>query len=146
MNTHPWCSDIERDAAVRAAEDAAAKERTPLPDHRELPERVARLEAAVFASQRPIVHIDTDETIDERVVAEQPAERNGSPEDRETGQSVTKSQSESSATEETSHRPLLTAEERAAVRAFLPRVHLNNPILDGHAAALRGLLARAGGA
>ena len=45
--THPWSSDPARDAAVRAAEDAAAKERTPLPDHRELPERVARLEAVV---------------------------------------------------------------------------------------------------
>ena len=50
-NEHPWCSDVARDTAIRAAEDAAAKERPPLPDHRELPERVARLEAAVFASK-----------------------------------------------------------------------------------------------
>ena len=44
MSNHPWCSDIARDTAIRAAEDAAASERPPLPDHRELPERVARLE------------------------------------------------------------------------------------------------------
>ena len=35
---HPWCSNIPRDEAVRAAEDAAAASQTPLPDHRELPE------------------------------------------------------------------------------------------------------------
>ena len=51
MADHPWCSDIARDTAIRAAEDAAASERPALPDHRELPERVARLEVAVFASQ-----------------------------------------------------------------------------------------------
>jgi len=52
-NQHPWCRDVQRDTAIRAAEDAAAAERTPLPDHRDLPkavaelrERVARLEAA----------------------------------------------------------------------------------------------------
>ena len=66
MGNHPWCSDIARDTAIRAAEDAAASERLPLPDHRELPQivaemrehhsemiaqlfkRVARLDAAVF--------------------------------------------------------------------------------------------------
>lgn len=41
--SHPWCSDPARDAAVRAAEDTAAK--PTLPDHREFPERVAALEA-----------------------------------------------------------------------------------------------------
>ena len=46
-NTHPWCRNIARDTAIRAAEDAAASERPPLPDHRELPERVARLESRV---------------------------------------------------------------------------------------------------
>ena len=51
MSSHPWCSDVSRDTAIRAAEDAAASERPPLPDHRELPERVARLEAAVFAAK-----------------------------------------------------------------------------------------------
>ena len=35
---HPWCSNVPRDEAVRAAEDAAAASQTPLPDHRELPE------------------------------------------------------------------------------------------------------------
>ena len=35
---HPWCSNIPRDEAVRAAEDAAAASQAPLPDHRELPE------------------------------------------------------------------------------------------------------------
>lgn len=50
---HPWCRDTARDEAIRAAEDAAAAERTPPPDHRDLPqavaelrEMVARLEAA----------------------------------------------------------------------------------------------------
>ena len=44
---HPWCQNVERDEAVRAAENAAAKGRPTLPDHRDLPERVARLEAIV---------------------------------------------------------------------------------------------------
>ena len=48
MADHPWCSDVPRDTAIRAAEDAAASERPATPDHRELPERVARLEAVVF--------------------------------------------------------------------------------------------------
>jgi hypothetical protein len=105
---HPWCKDIERDLAVRAAEDAAP--RPALPDWSELPKRVAALEAAIA------------------VLA-----------------AVTKSQSAIHASEETSQQPLLTAEERAALRAFLPLVRLNNPILDGHADAIRLLLARAGG-
>lgn len=53
MSVHPWASDPKAQAAVRAAEDAAAAKRTPLPDHRDLPaavaelrERVARLESA----------------------------------------------------------------------------------------------------
>lgn len=86
---HPWCRDVSRDEAIRAAEDAAAAERTPLPDHRDLPqavkelrERVARLEDHFAdaskmvtpsqptpvppAADRAIVHIDTTDTIDER--------------------------------------------------------------------------------
>ena len=47
---HPWCQDVPRDEAVRAAEDAAAKERQPLPEWRDLPERVARLEALLSRS------------------------------------------------------------------------------------------------
>ena len=47
---HPWCSNVARDTAIRAAENAAASERPSLPDHRELPERVARLEEAVFTA------------------------------------------------------------------------------------------------
>jgi len=45
--THPWCSDVSRDEAIRAAEDAV--ERPALPDWRELPERVAALEREVAA-------------------------------------------------------------------------------------------------
>ena len=44
---HPWCSDIARDAAVRAAEDAAAANRPTLPDHRELPAAVERLRSRI---------------------------------------------------------------------------------------------------
>ena len=40
---HPWCSDVPRDTAIRAAEDAAASERPSLPDHRELPKIVAEM-------------------------------------------------------------------------------------------------------
>ena len=47
---HPWCQDVPRDEAVRAAEDAAASERPPLPEWRDLPERVARLEALLSRS------------------------------------------------------------------------------------------------
>lgn len=32
---HPWCRDVSRDEAIRAAEDAAAAERTPLRDNAE---------------------------------------------------------------------------------------------------------------
>lgn len=49
---HPWCSDIERDTAVRAAEDAVLRAAPALPEHRDLPklvadlmQRVARLES-----------------------------------------------------------------------------------------------------
>ena len=60
---HPWCSNIARDTAIRAAEDAAASERPPLPDHRDLPERVARLEAAVFGvTESRSADAMTDET------------------------------------------------------------------------------------
>ena len=63
MSSHPWCSDIARDTAIRAAEDAAASERPPLPDHRDLPERVARLEAAVFGvTESRSADARTDET------------------------------------------------------------------------------------
>ncbi len=48
-NEHPWCPDVSRDTAVRAAEDAAASERPPLPEWRDLPERVAALEREVAA-------------------------------------------------------------------------------------------------
>ena len=44
---HPWCRDVSRDEAIRAAEDAAAAERTPLPDHRDLPQAVAELRERV---------------------------------------------------------------------------------------------------
>ena len=47
---HPWCSDIERDKAVRAAEDAVP--RPALPEWSELPKRVAALEAAVVQLQQ----------------------------------------------------------------------------------------------
>jgi len=40
---HAWCSDVARDAAVRAAEDAAAAELLTRPDHRELPAAVEYL-------------------------------------------------------------------------------------------------------
>ena len=43
MADHPWCSDVPRDMAIRAAEDAAASERPPLPEWRELPEIVAEM-------------------------------------------------------------------------------------------------------
>ena len=65
--THPWSSDPARDAAVRAAEDAAAKERTPLPDHRELPERVAALEAAFVGFLKAV-------RVEEPAPASRPAE------------------------------------------------------------------------
>ena len=65
-NSHPWCRDIARDMAIRAAEDDTASERPPLPDHRELPERVAALERKVAAMRgRAVVHIDADDTINE---------------------------------------------------------------------------------
>jgi hypothetical protein len=41
--THAWCSDPSRDAALRAAEDAAVADRPTLPDHRELPAAVEHL-------------------------------------------------------------------------------------------------------
>ena len=60
---HPWCQDVPRDEAVRAAEDAAASERPPVPDHRDLPERVARLEAVVFGvTESRSADARTDET------------------------------------------------------------------------------------
>ena len=43
MADHAWCQDIARDAAVRAAEDAAAADRPRLPDHRDLPAAVEHL-------------------------------------------------------------------------------------------------------
>jgi hypothetical protein len=43
MAEHAWCHDIARDAAVRAAEDAAVADRPTLPDHRELPSAVEHL-------------------------------------------------------------------------------------------------------
>ena len=62
-NNHPWCSNLARDTAIRAAEDAAASERPPVPDHRDLPERVARLEAAVFGvTESRSADARTDET------------------------------------------------------------------------------------
>ena len=59
MSSHPWCSDVQRDTAIRAAEDAAASERPPLPEWRDLPERMAALEAVVFG-RSPAAR--TDET------------------------------------------------------------------------------------
>jgi hypothetical protein len=47
MSSHPWCSDLARDTAVRAAEDAAASKRPALPEWRDLPKRVAALEREV---------------------------------------------------------------------------------------------------
>lgn len=49
MSNHAWCRDPSRDERVRAAENAAASERPPLPDHRELPERMSRLECSFHA-------------------------------------------------------------------------------------------------
>ena len=90
MSQHPWCSDVARDTAIRAAEDAAASERPPLQEWLDLPDRVARLEeqmalahaaarlnasAAVTKSRsadarteetsQAVVHIDTESTINE---------------------------------------------------------------------------------
>lgn len=44
MSGHPWCRDVSRDEAVRAAEDAAA---VPAIMHRDLPEQVALLWASL---------------------------------------------------------------------------------------------------
>jgi hypothetical protein len=52
MADHPWCRDVARDEAVRAAEDAV--ERPAVPEWRELPERVARLEREVAALRAPV--------------------------------------------------------------------------------------------
>ena len=52
MSDHPWCKDVARDEAVRAAEDAV--ERPAVPDWRELPERVAALEREVAALRAPV--------------------------------------------------------------------------------------------
>ena len=51
MSGHPWCSDLERDKAVRAAEDATP--RPALPEWSELPKRVAALERAVGITPAP---------------------------------------------------------------------------------------------
>lgn len=51
---HPWCRDVSRDKAIRAAEDAAAAERTPMPDHRDLPAAVAELRKRVAALEAVI--------------------------------------------------------------------------------------------
>lgn len=49
VQNHPWCRDVSRDEAIRRAEDAAAADRTPLPDHRDLPAAVAELRERVAA-------------------------------------------------------------------------------------------------
>jgi len=54
--THPWCSDVSRDEAIRAAEDAV--ERPALPDWRELPERVAALEREVAAMLARVAQLE----------------------------------------------------------------------------------------
>jgi hypothetical protein len=46
---HAWCRDEARDAAVRAAEDAADAKRPTLPDHRDLPAAVEHLRSIVHA-------------------------------------------------------------------------------------------------
>ena len=48
-NEHPWCRDLARDTAIRAAEDAAASERPPLPEWRDFPGELAALRAETAA-------------------------------------------------------------------------------------------------
>jgi len=72
MAEHPWCRDVARDEAVRAAEDAV--ERPAVPDWRDLPERVARLEAMIpkIVSGSPA---ESHENEGERMRESAPADR-----------------------------------------------------------------------
>jgi hypothetical protein len=71
VSDHPWCRDVARDEAVRAAEDAV--ERPAVPEWREIPERVAALEREVAAMRVPVVPAAEGEAEVERLRAERDA-------------------------------------------------------------------------
>jgi hypothetical protein len=73
MSEHPWCRDVARDEAVRAAEDAATSERPALPDWRDIPQRLAVLEQEVAAMRAPVVPAAEAEAEVERLRSERDA-------------------------------------------------------------------------